>query len=387
MQLNPKRRVGGWLPFVLLAGFATAAWPADAGERCEPMPEQATYFGVYYSESIRLAAGGTAQITSTGARYIRAHFQVQNDAPDDWALRVYDDKGRPLQSFDRSTASGGDFWTDRLPSASLSLKVESASNETKPILIVSEYVAMPQMSGVTYYSKKTDNPDWKFLYSLSEVPNYQRPAGLAVGMLFADYDVGTRVGWTCTGFVVATRPIILFATADHCGAPLSLPGLRWHPSILPRIFVDFSWDGDLVSREYVVAGKAVSDAKADLAVLPLRPLGNDVPPQPLPLSAASTQVSSELYTIHHPASDRKMVSMCVPQGLIQREGLPIVLHDCDVESGSSGAPMLDGSGKVVAIHIEGHEKGPDGKCDKINKAAAAETLNNLLRAASTGAKQ
>jgi len=352
-------------------------------ERCDPQPQPRTAFGRLVPYDHPIVAHGTFKISERDVRYLRLRIKVHDEAPDDWAIYITDQYGRPLQSFDQRSSTGRTFWTDRFKQTNINVSGTSAS-AGKELGLVSAYVAMPASAEATYYSTKIKGKsDWLPLYpraGLMEAyaPDYQRRFGSSIGMLIATYNAGSNIGWTCSGFALKYKGRDWFVTANHCGSPVNVPGLAWHDSIRVGMFIDFSWDNDDVSREYIVAGNAISDPKKDLAILPISPLQRDASPPSLKLGARAEPLPDKLFAIHHPASDKKVASTCSPHDLITREGVQLILHDCDMEAGSSGAPLMDGDGVVWGIHVAGHEKNAAGVCDSVNKAVSVIELKALI---------
>jgi len=56
-----------------------------------------------------------------------------------------------------------------------------------------------------------------------------------------------------------------------------------------------------------------------------------------------------------------------------------ILHSCDTEGGSSGAPVFDEEGNLAALHHLGYETPPGGKCDYQNKAVKILDILGFLR--------
>jgi hypothetical protein len=374
-----------WLAAVALTTFALS--PAISSERCEDFPKPVTSFGKYRTDGTQLGAQQHHDVAEQGVRYLRLHLQIADEAPDDWKVQITDTDGRPLQSFNRYVVQEKSFWTNRFALSDVRVSVSSKSGSEKSFVAIPDFVAMPSETAATYYSTKQKGVhDWKPLYPIRpDVHDYQRDHGQSVGMLVAAYNEGQVIGWTCSGFVIETNATTAFVTANHCGGPADIPSLIWHESVRSTMFVDFSWDGDGVSREYIVSGKPiVQDLRSDLAVLPIAPLTKDAPPPALELSTAEVstpdaRLPDELFVLHHPLGDQKQVSVCSPHDIIERNGIKTILHDCDVEGGSSGAPLLDKDGVVWGIHVDGYEKKPDGTCDGANKAVSSAELIRLLQ--------
>ena len=122
------------------------------------------------------------------------------------------------------------FWTDRLPTNELYFFLESADPAAK--IRLAEYVAMSATAKRPYYSIQGAKEVWVDLFEspLETVDTFHRRKGDAVGMLVAHSGSnlnGFKV-WSCSGFLIAGTPKMLFVTNDHCGGPWSAED-RWSP--------------------------------------------------------------------------------------------------------------------------------------------------------------
>ena len=191
--------------------------------------------------------------------------------------------------------------------------------------------------------------------------------------------------WTCSGFVLANHPAVLFVTNDHCGGNWSDAAGRWTDAICKNALIDFSWDGDRVSRDYACDQVVARSPEMDLAVLRLRPLSSEAPPPPLPIRKGQA-ADEEIFVVHHPAAETKKVTracLAITSGLPSPSPVDSVrgfAHRCDTESGSSGAPVFDTNARVIGVHHVGFQKTPAGQCDRLNKAVHARKLLELLAA-------
>ena len=351
---------------------------ADAPKCGPPSESQKTDFGVYVDDA-RTLMPGIPQLISANvpSRYLRVHIRVKAQPPRKWVLRLYDNLGRPLETVDSQGASS-DFWTSRLPVSQISMVAEAEGAE--PVLETVEHMEMPERTKAHYYSIQSATPNWLPLYKPS-IPGNRRLRGESVGMLFATYgsNVIGHYNWTCSGVLVNGTPPI-FVTAAHCGAPDDFPALSWSTAIRTRMLIDFSWDGDVVSREFELAAKnPIIDKEKDIAVLELRPRDGLGSPRPALLRDASPTSGEEVYLIHHPASEEKRISAgCRIEG-DQAGTASAFTHRCDSESGSSGAPVFDDGGTVVGLHLRGYEKTESGGCDNTNKAISSQSLVKFMR--------
>jgi hypothetical protein len=363
---------------ILMAGSALTA-------PCGIETRLATEFGTHRFWGVNLTTSPVQKIQEDqDIRSIRVLLKRLPNAAVDWTLTIRDRLGRPLQSLSsRQITDVEPFWTERLPTNFLEFYIQT--NGQPPVRGV-EYVALSNKARRPYYSILRDVPAWKDLFTDNSVPLLLQRRGDSIGMLVAHEGnsvQGTSV-WTCTGFIVASEPAVLFVTNDHCGGNWVVSDDRWSPSICPNATVDFSWDGDAVSREYVCKELVARSIEYDLAVLRLEAVKREAPPPPLPLR--NTPLTDETVSIvHHPAGLIKQASVNCPGITEAVGGISTVdlsrdfAHRCDTEGGSSGAPVLDSQGRVVGIHHLGFERPEPDKCDYFNKAVHVSKLMELLR--------
>ncbi|MFK4380819.1 trypsin-like serine peptidase [Bradyrhizobium sp. USDA 223] len=377
-------KLSGRLSPVLVA-LSVAIHPSHASSPCEDVPKMATEFGVntIWGKNVQPSAAPTALTLPKDIRWIRVAVKPEYPGAD-WVLTIRDVKGRPLQSISSSAVvQGHPVWTERLPVNELYFFLDSSDPAAKVRL--TEYIAMSATAKRPYYSIQGPKEAWIDLFEspLENVDTLHRRKGDAVGMFVAHSGSnlnGFKV-WSCSGFLIANSPKLLFVTNDHCGGPWTIDD-RWSGGVCETAVVDFSWDGDLVKREFGCRS-AMRDPANDLAVLELSTTQTDAPPKALALRKKPLK-DERVSIIHHPASLPKQISLNCKGITDAAAGIDTVnletdfAHLCDTEGGSSGAPILDDDGFVVGIHHLGFEKDTQGKCDMINKAVNVGRLIEFL---------
>lgn len=372
-----------WVLAILLATTQSLS----AYVPCQDEPRMATEFGVHVTlgENLQPSIAPVELPLESDIRWIRVLLKSVV-APSFWKLTIRDGQDRPLQTISSNQLDvDRPWWTDRLPTNALYFFLEATDASTTVRLM--EYTAMSSEAKKPYYSIQSDTPQWIDLFKSNDVDAFHRRKGDGVGM-FVTHS-GTNLNgfkvWSCTGFVVANKPRVLFVTNDHCGGPWDSTD-RWAAGICENALVDFSWDGDPVSREYSCK-QVRRDPANDLAVLELVSSRNEAPPNALALRGSALN-AEPISIIHHPASLSKQISHKCNGMTGTAEAAGTIdpsrdfAHSCDTEGGSSGAPVLDDHGLVVGVHHLGFQKNLAGACDRLNKAIHARHLIALLQSLS-----
>jgi hypothetical protein len=237
---------------LVASGALTLATGSASTAPCDTEAGMATEFGVHKTWYTNLSVSPVSNITEDqDVRSIRVLLKRLPGAVDDWTLTIRDRAGRPLQNIaSRQISDDAPFWSDRLQTNFLEFYIETAG--PSPVRGL-EYVALSKKAKRPYYSIQGETPSWKNLFTENFVPLLLQRRGDSIGM-FIGHEGNAVQGmslWTCTGFIIARSPAVLFVTNDHCGGNWRVSTDRWTPSICANAVVDFSWDDDMVSREYV----------------------------------------------------------------------------------------------------------------------------------------
>ena len=320
----------------------------------------------------------------TSIRYLRARLTADTLGTGSWYVTVRDLLAHPLVTFSRADfQKSNDRWTARIPGSVATMDLFVADGATSPRIRVTEYIAMPERAEHPYYSVKTaGDEDFRDLYtSHSETDRKFRSWGDAVGFVMAS---SARQLWGCSGVLVGPR---LFMTAWHCGGNRVEDSAYWNADICRDLLIDLSWDDDGASRDYGCV-KVVDKNKAlDFALLAIEPIASIGDPRPAVMSLTPLPSGAPLILIHHPVYMRKQlttrcgVDRWAHPGWVAEAGDVDLSHDCDSEGGSSGAPIFNDQGRLVALHHHGHDIDSQtcSEIDRVNKAVRIEEIMRYLQ--------
>ena len=173
-------------------------------------------------------------------------------------------------------------WTRQINGETVFLEVEGCDDGGYPQLETTNQVVYRSDRNLRTYSIAGDDPRWVDLYGTpkerSSVPGKLRKNGDFVGVLWG-FTKRTQSAWTCSGLLVGSR---YFLTNWHCGGLPGAPGQQMWVNT-DRIFVDLSWDGAGLGREYLVAEKLAGSENLDYALLSLTSICRPFRRTPLPI--------------------------------------------------------------------------------------------------------
>lgn len=177
---------------------------------------------------------------------------------------------------------------------------------------------------------------------------------LAAALLLAAPPVEAQVPTSLSAerlYKAASPAVFLIEVRDASGAPFAFGSAFMIP------------DGRLVTNAHVVEGGSAflktgavalpltlekTDALRDLAVLrSTTPL--DV--RPLDLAPGVPEIGAQIFVIGNPRGLERSLSEGLISGRREHDGVELVQITAPISSGSSGGPVLDGEGRVVAVTV------------------------------------
>ena len=353
-------------PQVIVAGLLVAALlslPQRAPAECELGESSIGQTGIWNS-NLRELGSEPIVLRHDFAQSWRVRIELRGADSCAGRVLIRDSSWRLLKAVELTESSA---WSRQIPGATIVLNVEGCFTESGVKVVSLSRIAYSSDADLRSYSISGSKPNWVSLHDEagkeSPVPRRVRRLGDYVGVLWG-FHQDSLLSWTCSGTMVGER---YFLTNWHCGGPASMPSRQFWEST-DSIFVDTSWDGDGLSREFAVTRKLGGNPELDYAVLELRPIFG-VAPKALFLSADAS-VTDRLRVIHHPAGETKKYSGRLagrpgdcrakpgPQG--SANDPRFLYHDCDTEGGSSGAPVFNLKNQIVALHHCGDDDLTDG---------------------------
>lgn len=365
------------------------ATPAIA-QQCKPA-EAVTSFGAWFSVGAQLTPmypdyTVIAQTPQLVARSMKLRIEVTSGSDRHWNLIVRDPEYRVLASFgpddfvDNKGKLNQPRWTGRLYHDRVHIELVTAKRDANIALTISAGIALPAESGGQHLFSAQDlqNPRWNDLYSSQDTQ--PRKAGAKVGMLMSAQQtpLGDKGAWCCSAIMIGPD---LALTNWHCGGDNNWMNSvdYWQGSVCPNTTLDLAWDGGEVRRQYNCVAVEALDQRLDYAVLRLRPVvgAGGMVGQPLyeRLTAVPSPGVGNAFVVHHAMCKPKLLSSrCSIRSVAQANWLgdgtaSDVTHDCDTEHGSSGAPIFNDDGRLVALHHVGFKRNPK-TCeaeDRLNK--------------------
>jgi len=265
----------------------------------------------------------------------------------------------------------------------LRMELDARFSNNIPQLRILKIVSMPAAATKTYYSASDPKaPRWSPIASAS---SGDRKHAESVGMLIGNSNDKT---WCCSGVVIAEN---LLLTNWHCGSYTESSDDKWSPEACRNMVINLAWDQygnqdqKIHDREFVCDAVLATDQDLDIAVIKIRSLLGHETARPIKIRTKPLDNNEALSLIHHPACLPKQLTSTSCQvdsksyrGWRNAAAKTEILHSCDTEGGSSGAPILDEAGNLVALHHLGYETPPGGVCDYQNKGVKIGPILEFL---------
>jgi hypothetical protein len=198
-------------------------------------------------------------------------------------------------------------------------------------------------------------PDWQEVACLSDSNPQQalmKTIAESVGLLiFAE----GPIVHTCSASLIDADLIL---TAAHCCAPEDAGSASFTLDYLtdcggaspvgynPKFYkivrlVRSGWELETVTDDYI-----------DYTVFQIDTTGGGVGVPPLLLESTLPSLGEEVFVIHHPRGIPKKVSRKPNDTQCQAMVVAsdIIEHECDIEHGSSGSPLLDMTGRILGVN-------------------------------------
>lgn len=320
---------------------------------------------------------------------VRLSLRAVPQASAKWRLLLRDQQLRLLASISPTDfpAAGGRIWTGRFNVGQVSAQLIGAGAgdfvEIEKALYYSEDAAEGGL-----FSTASADPNWQALSDRGQWDEAR--LGDDVGMMVTAMipAVGPVESWCCSGVMLTPS---LYLTNWHCGGVNAQPGMvLWDTDVRDAALIDLAWDKGSRNRQYrareVIARSEYLDY-ALLRVVPTRGLGaDDIPVEGARLAERAPVAGELLRLIHHPVCKPKKISLInckagasVPAWRSREDGTrpeTDFVHGCDSEQGSSGGPIFDKSGNLLALHHLGYER--DAQCNPIKRENRAVRIDAIL---------
>jgi len=309
--------------------------------------------------------------------YMRIHFtSITASTGTDYTVVVRGTDERELARYtSKQFSRDSSFFTEVLFNQGAIIQVEQTKNG-RPVVGLSFRIEsiIREINPRGRFAPQSTVPDWQYFDSLSlgkERPYFPllvqslRQASGAVAKIF------TGDGAVCTGFLISQSDLL---TSYHC-IEHSTKFQETRDQSEPlcsdvRVYFDFYGvlqQGEGTQTQCLKVKKRSEKEKLDYAVIevPSKEIENkrlskyskflragvtDSPKREfLTLSSRPIEAMEEVFVVHHPGGLQEAVSFC--RLYAGQSAYPE--HDCSTIGGSSGAPIIDSKGEVVALHSKG----------------------------------
>lgn len=388
---------------MLVVALLFATPTPTLAEQCRPA-EAVTSFGAWFTDGTRLTPAYPdhtviAQTPQLVARSMKLRIEVAAGNDRQWHLVIYDPDYRVLASLGPTdfTDDEGKLtrprWTGRLYADRVHVELVTAKPDSDIVLTIPAGIALPAESSEQHLfsAQNMQDPHWSDLYKSQDTK--PRKAGAKVAMLMTGQQTpdGGKSAWCCSSVMIGPN---LALTNWHCGGDNQwmAPSDYWQGSVCSNLTLDLAWDGGSVRRQYNCVAVEVQDRRLDFAVLRLQPVvgtGGMVGESVYERLDTSPDVAiGDAFLIHHALCQTKQLSSkCSIRSIVQTNWLADgtktdITHDCDTEHGSSGAPIFNDKGQLVALHHVGFERDPQTckAIDHVNKGVRIGEIIAYIKA-------
>lgn len=409
MRLNPAwpiAALAGTLAFAILPSGQNGASAQPAPAQCSTTEMGNASFGAPVEVGVTLNASQSdvrklLSSSDVEAKPDAIRFKVSfEDAEDaDWMLEFRDEGLRLLDRIEaKDFEDDASIWTGRFNAGQASAHLLGASGTTS--IEIEEAITYRQDATGELFSVLEGTPRWQSLHGNEDEPpmgrlNFAR-TGDSVGMMVASGSnrMGQTESWCCSGVMLTPT---IYLTNWHCGGNKGFSQNRyWGSNVNESVLIDLGWDGGARNRQYRSEEVLHTNQNMDFAILRVAPTrggtGDDIGATGVALGKDPTR-GQQGVIIHHPLCQPKKAtvqackigkvrvkSWTMPNGSALQDA--DFFHTCDTETGSSGAPVFDATGKLIGLHHLG--VGQPQLCEanppKQNRAVRVEAILEDIKA-------
>jgi Trypsin-like peptidase domain len=329
-------------------------------------PGTVTEFGHWFTPNIPALSNShlsdtIEQIDSAAMKFL---IEVDPGTTREWNVVLRDSDFRNLASMGPRDFPGDHppaRWTGLLRANQILVDLIAAP-ESNIRIRFSHAIAFPANSTGRLFSIVNPSHPWQELYKQTFI--LAKRAGDAVGMIAGAYNNGQKsASWCCSGVMISAD---LMLTNWHCGGSPDLAmadDTYWSDEVCANSVIDLNWAKDASSRKYGCVAVPTKNKELDVALIRLGPvLGPDGAigePVHARISSKAIQTDGDVFIIHHSQCMQKLVSSACH---VKADSVPGWLnpsldtdftHNCNTETGASGAPVFDLEGLLVGLHHVG----------------------------------
>jgi hypothetical protein len=343
-------------------------------------PGTVTEFGRWFDPNVSLSSAHAtdtvaATIAGQDVSGMKLLVSVAPGASRNWNVVIRDSGLREIVSMGSRDFPGDhpqSRWTGILKLNPLIVDL-IAEPDSDVKVTFAEGIAFPGNSPGRLFSIVNPDHPWQDLFAKNTSAAAKR-AGDAVGMLVGAYSSsGRSASWCCTGFMISADVML---TNWHCGGSTDLnmaDADYWSPAVCTNTIVDLNWATGATSRKFQCVQVLASDKALDFAAIRLGPVlgpdGAEGEPVHVRLASGAPIRGQGVFLIHHSQCMQKLVSNTCQVKSESRPGWTAdatteqsdFTHNCNTETGASGAPIFNADGLVIGLHHLG-ASGSESTC-------------------------